>query len=246
MRMGPARICVACASKTPGSGDLEAALRQVRRARLHVRVQTERWQALESAQTEPTGRQAGPKHSQRCIHGTAQLRRRRTRGESMRTAATRTVLADLRREPGALALALSTQVLRDLIHDPGQLAIIAGGLDGQHFSRHGHAALFRLLEDMRAARIPIDPVTVGWEAARRGLDTDPRQLGGGVGLFAAAGAAELRRQAILRRISEAGIAIRAAAAASGSCPTSWTSATHSNHRRQGNTLVRGRPPSSPC
>jgi hypothetical protein len=57
--------------------------------------------------------------------------------------------------------------------------------------------------------MPVDPVTVSWEAARRGSQADPGDLAGGCGAFCAASAAQVYRRAVLARAEHAGLAIQA-------------------------------------
>ena len=44
------------------------------------------------------------------------------------------------------------------------------------------------MRDLAGAGQPVDPVTVAWEAARRGVDVDVRDLDGGMGPLAMASA----------------------------------------------------------
>jgi len=64
---------------------------------------------------------------------------------------------------------------------------------------------------MQAAGKPADPVTVAWEAARRGIPAEPGDLEGGTAPFAVASAREVHRYGFLARISRAGRDISAAA-----------------------------------
>jgi len=78
-----------------------------------------------------------------------------------------------------------------------------------HFGRAEHAALYGVLLDMEAAGKPVDPVTVSWEAARRGLRVDQAALAGGDGPFAVASAREVHRHGVLALAGRAGQAIQA-------------------------------------
>jgi hypothetical protein len=67
------------------------------------------------------------------------------------------------------------------------------------------------MRDMHAAGEPVDPVTVTWEAARRGLPAEAAELEGGNAPLALAGARDVYRYGLLARIGRAGLDISAAA-----------------------------------
>ncbi|MGH3277235.1 MAG: DnaB-like helicase N-terminal domain-containing protein [Streptosporangiaceae bacterium] len=115
-------------------------------------------------------------------------------------------------QSGAPAAAASVVALRDLIDDPSQLDAVGTWLRPGHFARPAYGRLYVLLHDMHAARQPIDPVTVAWEAARRGLRTTPGRLSGGTGAFAVADAREVHRLGTLTQITRAGASIQSDAA----------------------------------
>src|SRR5258708_38677159 len=60
--------------------------------------------------------------------------------------------------------------------------------------------------------MPVDPVTVSWEASRRGIQLQPEQVAGGCGASAPASAAQVYRHAVLAQVERAGVDIEAAAA----------------------------------
>jgi hypothetical protein len=68
------------------------------------------------------------------------------------------------------------------------------------------------MKDMDAAGKPVDPVTIVWEAARRGLRADARRLEGGTGPFAISSAREVYKHAVLAHAAQAGRDIQADAA----------------------------------
>ncbi len=59
---------------------------------------------------------------------------------------------------------------------------------------------------------PVDPVTISWEAARRGIPADPSGLAGGSGVFAMSSARDVHIRAVLARIAHAGRDIQASTA----------------------------------
>src|SRR5262249_60282087 len=69
--------------------------------------------------------------------------------------------------------------------------------------------LFAVMRDLDAAGHPVDPVTVSWEAARRGINMDATDLADGVGPFAIASAREVHRRGLLAQIDQAGRDIQA-------------------------------------
>jgi DnaB-like helicase N terminal domain len=110
------------------------------------------------------------------------------------------------------ARAASAAALQNLIDDPAQLAVVRRWLRPEHFEPAENKALYAVLQDMHVAGKPVDPVTVTWEAARRGLQTQPARLTGGVGSFAVWSAREVRRLGNLAHISAAGAALESDAA----------------------------------
>src|SRR5712691_13368659 len=63
--------------------------------------------------------------------------------------------------------------------------------------------------DPGRGRLPVDPVTVSWEAARRGTSVDPAELAGGYRAFAAGSVVQVYRRAVLARVQQAGLEIQA-------------------------------------
>jgi hypothetical protein len=123
-----------------------------------------------------------------------------------------------RRSADPAAREAAAVALRDLIDDPSQLTAVTGWLRPEHFPDAASGRLYAVLLDMHAAGQPVDPVTVAWAAARRGLRTDPARLAGGTGPFAVASAREVRRVGVLAQITGAGIAIQGEAADPGTTP----------------------------
>ena len=114
--------------------------------------------------------------------------------------------------PDPAAAAAEARALRDLAAAPSHLAEVRGWLSPGHFARAGHGALYAVMQDMDMAGKPVDPVTVAWEAARRGVRADPVGLAGGTGLFAVASAREVHRRGLLAQAADAGRGVQADAA----------------------------------
>jgi DnaB helicase-like protein len=110
------------------------------------------------------------------------------------------------------AATAEARALRDLAAAPSHLAVVRGWLSPGHFARAGHGVLYAVMQDMDMAGKPVDPVTVAWEAARRGVRADPVALAGGTGLFAVASAREVHRRGLLVQAADAGWGIQADAA----------------------------------
>ena len=89
---------------------------------------------------------------------------------------------------------------------------MTGWLQPQHFARRDDGEVLAVLTDLHQARMPVDPVTVSWEASRRGIQLQPEQVAGGCGAFAPASAAQVYRHAVLAQVERAGVDIEAAAA----------------------------------
>jgi len=120
---------------------------------------------------------------------------------------------------GAAALAADVRALRDLAASPSRLAEVRGWLGPEHFARPGHGALYAVMQDMNTAGKPVDPVTIAWEAARRGVQADPARLAGGTGPFAVASAREVHRHGLLAQAARAGLGIQSDAAGLASSPS---------------------------
>lgn len=219
--------------------DLEAALAQVGRARADIAECAVRWAALPvSRRTEPGQRpnlsreEARPRPgavnpttrlrgNSLSIHNTAAAAHpaRAVGHEQHATAPGGRADQITAARPGGtarrrdrLALAASAAALRGLIDEPSQLAAVGGWLCPGHFAGAVHGQLYTLLRDMHAAGQAIDPVTVSWEASRRGMRTDPGRLAGGIGSFATADAREVHRLGTLAQITHAGNGLQADAA----------------------------------
>lgn len=119
------------------------------------------------------------------------------------------------REPRPIGRAAETAgglLLRDLAAGPAQIPMVRGWLSPGHFARPEHGHIYALIRDMHAAGQPIDPVTVSWQAARRGIAVAVAELEDGTAPFAVARAREVHRHGLLARISLAGRDAIAAAA----------------------------------
>lgn len=110
------------------------------------------------------------------------------------------------------AWAAGSRALRDLIAGPSRITEVRGWLRPEHFAAPGHGELYSIVRDLDAARRPVDPVTVSWEAARRGFSADPAALADGTGAFAYASAREVRRLSQLASAAHAGHDLQVSAA----------------------------------
>lgn len=88
------------------------------------------------------------------------------------------------RPAGAAAEAAGLAALRDLLGAPSRIGEVAGWLQPQHFARREHGEVFAVLTDLNRAGMPVDPVTVSWEAGRRSIQIQPEDVAGGCGAFA--------------------------------------------------------------
>ena len=110
------------------------------------------------------------------------------------------------------------RALRDLAAAPSQVAAVRGWLRPEHFSRASHGELYAVMVAMADAGKPVDPVTVTWEAARRGVVLDAADLVGGTGAFAVASAREVQRHGVVAQVARLAREIEAAAADPASSP----------------------------
>jgi DnaB-like helicase N terminal domain len=113
------------------------------------------------------------------------------------------------RPQGPEAEAAGVAALRDLSADPSQLALVRGWLRPSYFALAEQGELYAAIRDMHAAGRPVDPVTVSWEASRRGIQVDAADLKGGTGAFAWSSAQKVRRHGLLAQIAQAGRDIQA-------------------------------------
>jgi DnaB-like helicase N terminal domain len=216
------------------SGDLEGALSQAARTRLDLGACAARWSALPAPLRRETAvpatgahvptpggtpaRRSGQKEIYNAstgdhppatvdqVAGTANLPAAFPGPQTAQ-------MPDGRTSPsGSEARVASARALLNLIDDPSQLAAVRQWLRPEHFVPAANRAVYTLLQDMHAAGQPIDPVTVAWEAARRGLHTDPGRLAGGVGPFAVWSAHEVYHLGTLAQAADAGNAIQSDAA----------------------------------
>lgn len=180
-----------------GTGEVEAAWQQAARARRELDACTARWLALPAhlRRELPSGKAAtaGDEPGQR-----ASARRAGPRGDH--------------------AVAAGARALRELAAAPSQLADVSRWLRPEHFARPSDGALYAVMRDMNVAGMPVDPVTVTWEAARRDVQAEPARLAGGTGAFAAASAREVYQHGVLASVAQAGKDMQACAARPGCSP----------------------------
>jgi hypothetical protein len=116
------------------------------------------------------------------------------------------------------AAATGGRALRDLGAAPGKLATVRNWLRSEHFARTADGKLYAVMQDMHAALMPVDAVTVAWEAARRGIRAEPDSLTGGTGAFAVISAREVHRRGVLASIAQAGRDLQGRASSPASSP----------------------------
>jgi len=80
---------------------------------------------------------------------------------------------------------------------------VRGWLRPEFFAQAEHGGLYEVMRDLDAAGAPVDPMTITWEAARRGIQADPDELSGGVAAFAVTSAREVRRHGLLAQVTYA-------------------------------------------
>jgi replicative DNA helicase len=175
-----------------GTGEVDAALRQAAQGPHELTVCEARWLAL------PVHLRGEPPASGGQVRDDAGVIRPR--------AATREAMA---RPGGPAAEAAGARAVRDLLAAPSQ---VREWLRPGHFARPTHAELYAVMQDMDEAGKPVDALTVTWEAARRGVATDPARLEGGIGPFAVASAREVHRHGVLAQAAQTGREIQADAA----------------------------------
>jgi hypothetical protein len=115
------------------------------------------------------------------------------------------------------AQAASIRALRDLAAAPDQIDTVRDWLRPSHFARPEHGDLYAVMRDLHAAGKPTDPVTIRWEAARRGIRATPADLADGNAAFAVASAREVHQHGLLAHATQAGYRLQEAAADPG-CP----------------------------
>jgi hypothetical protein len=180
------------------SGDLAVALRQVCSAGHELTACRTRWLAFpEPLRREVPASACAARRNAETARGAGALPKDtgQLRGES--------------RPHGLAAEAAGKQALRDLAAGPSQVAHVRGWLRPKFFARAEHGALYEVMRDLHAAGAPVDPVTITWEAARRGMHADPDDLSGGVAAIAVTSAREVRRHGLLAQVSYAGISLQA-------------------------------------
>jgi hypothetical protein len=180
------------------SGDLAVALRQVCRARHELRALRARWSAFPEALRHevPAPARAGQED-------TEIARRVLALPEDIGW-----LLGDSRPH-GQAAEAAGRRALRDLAAGSSQVTRVRGWLQPEYFARAEHGALYEVMRDLDAAGVPVDPITITWEAARRGIQADPADLSGGTAGFAVASAREVRRYGLLAQVTCAGTSLQA-------------------------------------
>ena len=116
------------------------------------------------------------------------------------------------------AAAIGGRALRDLVAAPGRLATVRTWLRSEHFARAADGKLYAVMQDMHAALMPVDAVTVAWQAARRGIRAEPDSLTGGTGAFAVISCREVHRRGVLASIAQSGRDLQARASSPTSSP----------------------------
>jgi hypothetical protein len=111
------------------------------------------------------------------------------------------------------------RALRYLTAASSQVAVVRGWLRPGHFAPAEHGELCAVMLGMADADKPIDPVTVSWEAAQRGILIDAADLADGNGPFAVASARAVHRQGVLAQVEHLAREIEASAADPASTPT---------------------------
>jgi hypothetical protein len=113
------------------------------------------------------------------------------------------------RPSGPDAEAAGVTALRELAAGPRLLRAVADWLAPEDFAVAEHGEVYAVMRDLDAAGLPVDPVTISWQAARRGVRVDPADLAGRSGVFAVPAAREVYRRAVLARVAQAGRQIQA-------------------------------------
>jgi len=185
-------------AQTASTGDLDDTAHVVWQARREVAACRARWLSLPAAlRPEPPapssggGRNPGPAGPDRKAPEPAR---------------------DQQQPGDPAAVGAGSRALRDLIAGPSRITEVRGWLRPEHFAAPGHGELYSIVRDLDTERRPVDPVTVSWEAARRGYSADPAALAGGTGAFAYASAREVRRLSQLAHAARAGHELQASAA----------------------------------
>lgn len=107
------------------------------------------------------------------------------------------------------ATAAGQQALRNLAAAPCYLRQVAGWLRPEHFALEEQGELYLLMCEMAARKRAVDPLTISWAAARRGLGFEPGHLDNGIGPLAVAGARDVYRHGMLAQAAHAGRGIQA-------------------------------------
>jgi hypothetical protein len=114
------------------------------------------------------------------------------------------------RPQGDVAEAAGARAVRELAAGPAsQIAEVARWLQPTHFACPAHGELYAVIRDLHAAGMPTDPVTIGREAARRGIRAETADLAGGMGPLGVAAAREVHQYGLLAQIAQAGRDIQA-------------------------------------
>lgn len=115
------------------------------------------------------------------------------------------------RPKGAEAEAAGARLLKELAADPAQISSVRAWLKPGHFARPEQGEVYMLMRDLAASGVPVDPVTVSWEASRRGIRPEAAELAGGMGPLAVEAAREVQRQGFLAQVAKTGRDLRASA-----------------------------------
>jgi DnaB-like helicase N terminal domain len=148
------------------------------------------------------------------------------------------------------AAAIGARALRDLVAAPGGLATVRNWLRSEHFARTADGNLYAVMQDMHAALMPVDAVTVAWQAARRGIRAEPDSLTGGTGAFAVISCREVHRRGVLASIAQAGRDLQARASSPASSPgllmRQASARLRPSRPRPGPTRSPNAPPATRC
>jgi replicative DNA helicase len=183
------------------NGDLEAALRQCAQARRELCACRARWLAIPEPLRRPEMREWSAPHDLVALAARASGRP----DESGDRVVGRV------RPQGPEAEAAGQQALRDLVAGPGHIAQVRRWLRPEYFARPEDGELFAVMCDLDAAGGPVDPVTIAWEAARRGIQADPDQFVGGNAPLAVANARKVCWHGLLAQVAATGRDIQAGA-----------------------------------
>jgi replicative DNA helicase len=115
-------------------------------------------------------------------------------------------------QPDPAAVQAGLTALRDLITRPDVTTAALSQLRPDHFAHPDHRIIYQSITELHQAAMPVDPVTVTWQATRHGLNIQPAELDGGCAAFAPASTTQVHRRAILAALQRTGLDIETNAA----------------------------------